>query len=159
MPRIPAAIEPVFERFVSGPATIRRAIDGLDAAAFSRRPPGEDWSIRDIVVHLADAELVGAVRFRLSIAEERPQLPVYDHELWKRRLHYLFRDPEFALSSFQTTRYGTAELLQQCSADVWQREAVHPERGVMTVADLLELYALHAQEHAAQVAAFREAMR
>lgn len=159
MPRLPAAIEPVFERFVSGPTTIRGAIDGLDAAAFSRRPPGEDWSIRDVVMHLADAELVGAVRFRLAIAEERPTLPVYDQELWKRRLHYLFRDPEFALSLFQQTRFSTAELLQQCGAGVWQREAHHPERGVMTVADLLELYAAHPEEHAAQVVTFREAMQ
>lgn len=159
MPRFPAAIEPIFERFVSGPALIRRAIDGLDAATFSRRPPGEDWSIRDIVVHLTDAELVGAVRFRLAIAEDCPTLPAYDRELWKRRLHYLFRDPEFALASFQTTRFGTAELLQQCGAEAWHRQAVHPERGLLTVADLLELYAAHAEEHAAQVAAFREAMR
>lgn len=159
MPRIPAAIEPVFERFVAGPTLVRAAVDGLDAGAFSRRPPGEDWSVRDIVVHLADAELVGAVRFRLAIAEEKPVLPVYDQEAWKRRLHYLFRDAEFAMAHFQQTRYGTAELLQQLGNDAWQRAAVHPERGTVTVADLLEIYAAHPEEHAAQITAFREAMR
>jgi hypothetical protein len=138
-----------------GPTLLRQAVDGLDAGAINRRPPGEDWSIRDVVIHLADAELVGAVRFRLVVAQDKAVLPVYDPDVWKRRLHYLWRDPEAAIALFQQTRYGTAELLHQCDAAAWQRTGIHPERGVMTLADLLELYAGHVEEHAAQIATFR----
>ncbi len=41
--------------------------------------PGK-WSIRQIVAHLADADLVGAHRFRQLIAEENPTLVAFDQE-------------------------------------------------------------------------------
>jgi uncharacterized damage-inducible protein DinB len=157
MPQIPVELRALFDRFAIGPSLLRQAVAGLDAGALNRRPPGEDWSIRDVVIHLADAELVGAVRFRLVIAEEGATLPVYDQDLWKRRLHYLWRDPEAAIALFQQTRYGSAELLQQCDAGTWSRSGLHPERGAMTLAALLELYADHVDQHIAQIAAFRTA--
>jgi uncharacterized damage-inducible protein DinB len=155
VPQLPPDIRPVFERFTVGPTLLRQAVDGLDPGTLNRRPAGEDWSIRDIVVHLADAELVGAVRFRLVLGEEQPILPVYDQERWKRRLHYLWRDPEAAISLFQQARYGTAELLQQCDRTAWERSGEHPERGRMTLGDLLALYAEHVEEHVEQIRRFR----
>ena len=134
---------------------MRQAINGLNAAELNRRPAGGDWSIRDVVLHVSDAELVGAVRFRMVVAEENPTLPAFDQDTWKRRLHYLWRDPEFALGLFQQTRYASAELLQQCDAAAWARTGFHAERGEMTLAGLLELYAAHAEEHAEQVRGMR----
>jgi len=138
-----------------GPTLVRNAVTGMDGGGINRRPPGDDWSARDVIIHLADAELVAAVRFRLVVAEEGAALPAYDPDLWKRRLHYLWRDPEGAIALFQQLRYASAELLAQCDAATWERSGIHPERGVMTLADLLELYASHAEEHAAQITAIR----
>src|ERR1035438_8535170 len=41
--------------------------------------PGK-WSVRQIVAHLADAELVGAHRFRQVIAEDNPTIIAYDQD-------------------------------------------------------------------------------
>jgi len=155
VPRIPEAHADAFERFVRGPALVREALAGTGPATLNRRPPGEDWSMRDVVIHLADSELVGAVRVRLALAGDEPDLPVYDQEAWKRKLLYVFRDPEAALSAFQQARYGTAELLRECSPDAWERTANHPQIGVVTVADLMVFGADHADEHAAQLRAMR----
>ena|SRR5688572_13519826 len=43
--------------------------------------PGE-WSIRDVVQHLADSELVGGFRLRMVLAHDRPALTGYDQDLW-----------------------------------------------------------------------------
>jgi len=155
MPQLRPEIQPIFARFVAGPTLIRQAIDGLDPGTLNRRPPGEDWSIRDIIVHLSDAELWAAVRFRMVVAEEEPHFAAHDEERWKRRLHYLWRDPEAAVSMFQQVRYGTAELLQQCDRAAWGRTGIHAERGAMTLEDLLEYYAAHAEEHADQIRRWR----
>ena len=155
VPRIPEAHADAFHRFVRGPALVREALAGTGPATLNRRPPGEDWSMRDVVIHLADSELVGAVRIRLALAGDEPDLPVYDQEAWKRKLLYVFRDPEAALSAFQQTRYGTAELLRECSPEAWERTANHPQIGVVTVADLMVFGADHAEDHAAQLRAMR----
>ena len=155
MPRIPEPHADAFERFVRGPALVREALTGTGPATLNRRPPGDDWSMRDVVIHLADSELVGAVRIRLALAGAEPDLPVYDQEAWKRKLLYVFRDAEAALSAFQQVRYGTAELLRECSPEAWERTANHPQIGLVTVADLMAFGADHADEHAAQLRAMR----
>ncbi len=157
MPRIPEPHADAFERFVRGPALVREALAGTGPATLNRRPPGEDWSMRDVVIHLADSELVGAVRIRLALAGDEPDLPVYDQEAWKRKLLYVFRDAEAALSAFQQVRYGTAELLRECSPEAWERTANHPQIGLVTVGDLMAFGADHADDHAAQLRAMRAA--
>lgn len=157
MPSLPAPLRQQLDAFIRGPALVRQAIDGIDAGLLNRRPPGDDWSIRDVVIHLSDAELVGAVRIRLAIAEESPAAPVYEQDAWKRRLQYLWRDPEGALALFQQTRYATAEILEHCGAEAWQRTIVHPERGPLTVTDLVGIYVDHVRDHVAQIAAARAA--
>ena len=154
MPRMPAALEPVFQQFTEGPTLVTRAIEGLEAGLLNR-PGREGWSVRDVVVHLADAELVGALRFRMILAGEKPALPVYDPDTWKKRLHYLWRSPEASLSLFQQTRFASAEMLRQCSASDWERVGVHPERGEVTLGELLTQYSGHAPEHVAQILVLR----
>ena len=151
VPSLPQALREQLDAFIMGPTLVRQAVEGLDAGLLNRRPPGDDWSIRDIVVHLSDAEMLGAVRIRLALAEESPALPVYEQDAWKRRLQYLWRDPEAALSLFHQTRYATAEILDHCGADAWQRVGIHPERGPLTVADLVTMYVDHVTEHVAQI--------
>ncbi len=151
VPTTPERIRPVFSRFTAGPSLLREAVFGLNPADLNRRPPGSDWSIRDVILHLADAELVAAVQFRLVIAEENPTLSGFDQERWKRRLHYLWRDPEFAIGLFQQVRYASGELLQQCDGAAWVRTCMYPERGQMTLAALLEHHTAHTEEHAEQV--------
>lgn len=151
---MPEALRTTFVRFTEGPTFVRDAAEGIDPGQLNRPGP-EGWSIRDVLIHLADAELVGAVRFRLVLAEDEPALPTYDQDLWKKRLQYLWRSPEAALSLFQQTRFATAEMLQQCSLDAWDRAGIHPQRGRLTLAGLLETYTAHVDAHIAQIAELR----
>ncbi len=155
MPTLPTALRQRLDAFIASPGLIRQAVTGIDAGLLNRRPPGDDWSIRDVIIHLSDAELLGAVRIRLALAEASPPMPMYEQDLWKRRLQYLWRDPELALSLFQQTRYATAEILEQCGVEAWQRTIIHPDRGSLTVADLVASYVDHVQEHVAQIEAAR----
>ena len=155
VPRIPDAHADAYERFVRGPTLVREALAGTGPATLNRRPPGEDWSMRDVVIHLADSELVRAVQIRLALEDDEPVLPAFDPELWKRKLLYVFRDPEAAMSALQQVRYGTAELLRECAPDAWERTGSHPEFGTVTVAELVARAADHVEEHVAQLRAFR----
>ena len=154
MPSIPPDILPVFERFVLGPQLIREAINGLDPGGLNR-PDLAGWSIRDVVIHMADTELVASVRFRLMLTAENPPLFGFDEAVWKKRLNYLFRDPDGALALFQQARYANAELLREGGREIWSRTAQHETRGPITVADLLRTRADHDDEHVAQITALR----
>lgn len=151
---MPSEIVPVFERFTRGPAIVREALDGVGPAVISRPGP-EGWSIRDVVVHLADTELVRGMRMRRILVEDTPTIEAIDEGLWKRRLHYLWRSPEASLALFELLRFANAEILRECDAASWERTAEHTEDGRITLADFLQRGAEHAEEHARQIAALR----
>jgi len=154
MPGMQPALQPVFERFTQGPSFIAEAIAGVDPGQLNR-PGNEGWSIRDVLVHLADTELVRSVRFRTMLVEDDPLLVEFDQDVWKKRLHYLWRSPEAAISLFQQTRFANAELLRQCDRPSWERTARHPELGTVTVADILRRGVEHVDAHLEQIAELR----
>lgn len=154
MPGMPPELQPVFERFTQGPMLVTAAIRDIGPAQINR-PGKEGWSIRDILVHLSDTELVRAVRMRTVLTEDEPTLVTFDEGTWKKRLHYLWRSPEVALSLFQLTRYSTAEMLRNCDRLAWARPAIHPDHGRQTLSDLLMLGVDHIDEHLGQIAELR----
>jgi uncharacterized damage-inducible protein DinB len=154
MPGMPPDLQPVFERFTQGPTLVYAAIRDIGPAQINR-PGSEGWSIRDVLVHLSDTELVRAVRMRIVLTEDEPTLFTFDEGTWKKRLHYLWRSPEVALSLFQQTRFGTAEMLRNCDRQAWERAGIHPDLGRQTLATLLRLGVEHIDAHVAQIAALR----
>ncbi len=70
------------------PSELRHAIDGLSTESLTTPERTGKWSIRDVIQHLADSELVGGYRFRMILAHDRPTLAGYDQDLWAKRLGY-----------------------------------------------------------------------
>ncbi len=85
----------------------------------AREAPGE-WSPREIVHHLADSEMTGAIRLRLFVAEDQPRITGYDQEAFARRLYY-DRPIEPSLAAFRAARETTAAILERMTEDDWNR--------------------------------------
>jgi uncharacterized damage-inducible protein DinB len=151
---MPEDVQPLFAQYISAPGRLREAITGLDPAALNR-PGKEGWSIRDVVLHLSDVEMAAGTRFRMMVAGEEPPIEAFDEGVWKRRLHYLFRDPDAAMAVFQICRFATAELLQQLDKASWDKTGMHSEMGRVTVRDLFERQVAHVEEHIGQIGALR----
>lgn len=154
MAKLPEHLVEAMDGFTRGAARVREAVHGADAGALSR-PGAEGWSVRDILVHLSDAEMVRATRIRMILSEEEPLLFTFDEEMWKRRLHYLWRSPEAAIALFDQLRYTTVEILRQLDMRSWEKAGIHPEDGRLTVAELIIRGAAHSEDHSAQIRTMR----
>jgi hypothetical protein len=117
----PEGIGPAWQRFLAQPGDLRAALAHADAGRLGQLIPGSGWTMRDHTIYLADHELVLGVRIRLVVAEEEPDLPRFEPEQWKRRLQYLWRDPEASVSLFEQARWGNAELLERLDERGWAR--------------------------------------
>lgn len=151
MSSVPEDLRQALHAYVTAPARLRDALANLDAGALNRRPPGSDWSIRDIVLHLVDAEIVRASRIFAIIASDNPAIAAFDEGRYKLRLQYLWRDPELALALFQNLRFAIGELLEHCDAATFERTGTHEEEGTISLAALLERGARHGREHVEQI--------
>lgn len=137
-------------------SALRAATAGLDPAALNTPEGPGLWSMRQVIQHLGDSELVGAFRLRMVLAHERPTLAAYDQERWAERLHYEQTDVEEALADFERLRNSNLRLLEQTSEAERQRVGLHSERGEESIEQMIVNYAGHDLVHLHQVARIRE---
>ncbi len=151
-----SSLAETLERFRRGPELLAMVLTGVygDETDFALAPG--KWSIRQVIAHLADSELVGAQRFRQVIAEDNPALGAFDQDAWARNLDYARKQPKQSLESFRRVRAENYELLKSLPESAFERTGVHAERGPLTLRQLLEGYAEHAESHARQMQAIRE---
>ena len=147
------------ERFRRGPELLAVVLTGVfgEEEDFTASPG--KWSVRQIVAHLADADLVAAHRFRQMLAEENPTLMAFDQDKWTQNLDYGKRKPKQSLETFRRIRAENYELLKDLPEAAFQRTGNHTERGQMTILNLLEGMAEHAESHARQLQGIREAYK
>jgi hypothetical protein len=147
-----------FEVLRATPAAVRQAVAGVprEVAATPERPG--KWSMLQVAQHLADAELVGAFRYRMILAHDRPVLQGYDQDRWAERLRYADSDLAVALEQFGVLRAANLRLLERASPAERARVGVHSERGEESITHLLRMYAGHDLVHLRQLARIQRAV-
>ena len=145
----------VLERFRRGPELVAVAMTGAAGPEFDFVPAPGKWSVRQIICHLADSEVVSAGRFRRIIAEDNPPIAAYDQDAWARNLDYSRRKTSQAMETFRRMRAENHQLLNELPESAFERTGNHSERGTVTLGQLLEIYARHAEKHAQQIQAVR----
>jgi hypothetical protein len=154
----PADRHELIAQYEAGFDEMQRALADFPAGQLTARPLPGKWSACEIVQHLADSEMRGALRLRQLLSEDRPAIQGYDQDAYAVRLNYNARDIAPALDAVRAARATTAQLLAQMSDEDWAREGTHPEHPRYTVDTWLTVYAAHAHDHAAQIRRLREAL-
>ena len=146
------------DQYKDGYRVVAEALAGATDEELDARPAPAKWTAREIVHHLADSEMTSAIRLRLLIAVDTPQIVGYDQDEFARRLYY-DRTIEASIEAFKAARRTTAEILERMSEAEWAREGTHSEHGRYTIPRWLEIYASHAHKHAEQIRVARGSAR
>jgi DinB superfamily len=148
----------LLDRFRTGYDDVVDALAGITPDELDRRPPGSDWTAREIAHHLADSEATAYVRLRRLVAEDNPTIIGYDEEEFARRLHY-DRPIEPSLAVLEAVRTASLQLLESLTDGEWQRAGTHSDSGPYTIDDWLRIYAGHSHDHADQIRRARRGER
>jgi hypothetical protein len=121
----------------------------LGEAGLSRTYGPGKWTGKQILAHLADAEVGIGFRTRQTLSEDNHAIQAFDEAAWARRYDNV--DVEAALGSFLALRRWNLALFRRLGPDDLKREAVHPERGPETLGTIVKLLAGHDLNHLAQL--------
>src|SRR6187397_319734 len=75
----------------TAPDRLVELTEGLPDHLLSYKPTPRKWSVREIVAHLADDELVGAYRIRLILSASGTPIQAFDQAVWARTGRYATR--------------------------------------------------------------------
>lgn len=146
-PRAPDNVGELLEAYEHGLDDLDAALRGMSAEQLRARPVAGKWSTLEVVGHLCDSEQVYADRTKRAIAMERPLLIGYDETLFAARLNYHARDAAEEAALMRLVRKQMLRTLRTLPADAWERPAVHSERGLLTVKQLVQSAVGHLRHH------------
>jgi len=124
-------------------------VGSLPAESLERRR-AEGWSARQVLAHLADFELIAAVRVRTLLTLDHPVLARYGQEEFTDRFSGL-ETAEQALERIAVNRRATLRVLDALTAEDWARTGTHPVYGEQTLRQAVENLVRHERGHLEQL--------
>jgi uncharacterized damage-inducible protein DinB len=131
------------------PPSLASAVEKIGDAGMGRSYGSGKWTAAQILCHLADCEIAFGFRIRQAFVEDPHLVQPFDQEAWA--VSYGELDPSMALATFTGLRNWNLALLKARAGDLSSRRVSHPERGDMTLAEMLELIAGHDMNHRKQL--------
>jgi DinB family protein len=135
------------------PGRLRRLLARQSAAAVGRRPAPGRWSVRQIVAHLADAEVVHAYRIRMMLGRSGGEIQAFNQDAWAVEGRYQDVDLAVALEAFAALRALNLTLYRRLGPEKRRRFGVHQERGRESIDHTSRMYAGHDLNHLGQISA------
>lgn len=139
------------------PLLAERAVRGLSEQQLDTPYRLNGWTVRQVIHHLADSHMNAFIRTKLILTEENPTLKTYEQENWAQTPDACVLPVESSLNILRGLHERWARLLASSKGNEWQRTAMHPEKGLMTLDDIVALYARHGENHVAQITGLRSA--
>jgi len=116
------------------------------------KPDAKEWSVHEVLVHLADSETNAALRARKLMVEPGGTLMGYDQDKWTVELDYHDQSYEDSLEIVRLARKTTYELLKKQRDEVFDHWVKHPEyEEPYTFDDWINIYSAHIPGHIEQI--------
>jgi uncharacterized damage-inducible protein DinB len=133
------------------PATVRELVADLSDDQLGVRY--RNWTVRQIVHHLADSHVNSYVRFKWTLTEDRPTIKAYDEGRWAGLEDARTGGVQEPLALLDGLHARWVQLLRSMTELQFTRSFRHPETDqTVSLNAALCYYAWHCKHHAAQIA-------
>ncbi len=146
---------PLIADIAAAPSALRRAVSGLADAQLDTPYRKGGWTVRQVAHHLPDSHVNAYVRFKLALTEETPRIGTYEEALWAELPEARTAPVTMSLDLLDALHARWVAMLRAMDVSHFRRTLRHPETGVMTLDQMLALYAWHGKHHTAQITALR----
>ncbi len=133
------------------PERLRAAVATWTDAQFARPYAPGKWSVRQIIIHLAQTELALGTRIRFALAEPGYVAQPFSQDAWLPLDDTL--DATTALDVYTMLRRMNVALLRGLPPGRLDHEFSHPEYGLLTIRWVASQMAGHDIHHFRQIAA------
>lgn len=149
----------LIDQVAAAPQHFRAAVKDLSGVQLDTPYRLGGWTVRQLIHHLADSHMNAYMRFKLALTEDQPTIKPYDENSWAELADTPDTPPRVSLDLLTSLHERWVILLRSLGEDEWRRTFLHPEQErVMTLDEVLCIYAWHGAHHTAHVTRLRERM-
>jgi DinB superfamily len=140
------------------PAALRAAVAGLTPGQLDTPYRDGGWTVRQVVHHVPDSHMNAYIRFKLALTEDAPAIKPYAEDRWAELADSRETPVDVSLTLLETLHRRWDNVLRAMAPADFQRRLTHPERGLLTLDEMLGIYSWHGRHHVAHVTALRQRM-
>jgi len=153
--------EPEFPKLIAqiadAPGALRSAVAGLSPERLETPYRAGGWTVKQVVHHIPDSHLNAYTRFKLALTEVQPTIKPYNEAAWAELADSQTVPIDVSLTLLETLHARWVALMRSMSAADFGRTLRHPEHDrVLTLGQMLGLYAWHGRHHVAHITALRK---
>ena len=151
-------MDAIVARLSANAAAIRSLLQDVDDEQARWRPGENDWSILEVITHLADEEPDDfRIRLRLTLEDPSQDWPATDPQAWVTERSYNQGDLAESLARFEKERQATIAWLQSLASPAWDNSKAHPAGFSLRAGDLMNSWLAHDLAHIHQLAELQAA--
>jgi hypothetical protein len=129
---------------------MRAAVKGLNDQQLDTKY--RNWTIRQIVHHVADSHLNSMIRFKWTLTEDCPTIKAYEEADWVNLQDSLKGDVEPPLLLLGGLHKKWTQLLAFMTERQFEKRFIHPQSGDQpNLWESLNYYAWHGRHHSEQI--------
>jgi uncharacterized damage-inducible protein DinB len=152
----PAVIdETMRDQFIAeiatAPSALLAAVAGLDERQIDTPYRDGGWTVRQLVHHLPDSHVNAYVRFKLALTEDEPTIKTYEEQWWAELPDARLGPLQPSLDLLSALHKRWVACCREITPESFSRKLRHPDHGLMTLDELLAMYAWHGRHHVEQI--------
>lgn len=137
------------------PARFRLACAGLSDAQLDTPYRPDGWTVRQVVHHVADSHINAYLRTKFALSDDHPTIRPYPEAIWAEMADGRLAPVSMSLTLLDALHGRWVMLLKALPPELFARTLLHPERGPMSIDDVLAMYEWHSRHHTAHITALR----
>jgi len=142
----------------SFPSSVKKAVTGLTQQQLQTKY--RNWTLQQIVNHLADSHVNAYVRYKLTLTEQQPTIKPYDETGWSALEESKTTDINVSLQLLESLHHRWGRILDQMKDEDFARSYYHPEyKTVVSLGEALGVYSWHCKHHLAQIEMVRSELK
>ncbi|HZF73638.1 MAG TPA: putative metal-dependent hydrolase, partial [Gemmatimonadaceae bacterium] len=139
------------------PGALRSAVAGMSRDQLETRYRPGGWTVKQVVHHVPDSHLNAYTRFKLALTEDEPTIKPYNEAAWAELADSRRVPIEVSLELLDALHLRWVTILRSMDAADFRRGFKHPEQGrVLTLQQMLGLYAWHGRHHVGHITALKK---
>jgi uncharacterized damage-inducible protein DinB len=151
----PGRLAELISEIEQAPTILQRTVAGLSDQQLDTKY--RNWTIRQIVHHLADSHVNSYIRCKWTLTEDTPTIKAYFEDRWVALPDSRAGDIEPSLALLEAIHTRWVQLLRTLSPADFARSFIHPEtEQTIRLDTLLSYYPWHSRHHTGQIAWLRE---
>ncbi len=143
------------DELANAPQAIRASVDGLTELQLENKYI--NWTVRQIVHHLADSHINCYVRYKWALTEASPLIKSYNETKWSEVVDARTQPIEPSLTILDGIHARWSQLVRDLSDEQMQLTFFHPElMKSVSLRETLPSYVWHTRHHTVQILWVRE---